>query len=133
MCVLHPLHHSYLVTSTRHWISSLDCYLTLQQLEFRSYVVKIGTETHRVVVVELEPFMPPRRGWCVPSQHGSWGRRRACLAGAVAWGMVLLALPCLVVQHTHAPNAVVSLASRAISHKKTNESLTLDSGPDQQG
>ena len=26
---------SYLVISTRHWISSLDCYLTLQQLDFR--------------------------------------------------------------------------------------------------
>ena len=69
----------------------------------------------------------------MPSLHGSWGRRHACLTVAVAQGMVLLALLCLAVQHTHAPNAVVSLASRAISHKKTNESLTLDSGPDQQG
>ena len=35
-----------------------------------------------VVVVELNPLMPRRRGWCVPSLHGSWGRRPACLAVA---------------------------------------------------
>ena len=34
VCLIN-LHHSYLVVSTRHWTSSLDCDLALQYLEFR--------------------------------------------------------------------------------------------------
>ena len=34
VCLIH-LHHLYLVVSTRHWTSSLDCNLALQYLEFR--------------------------------------------------------------------------------------------------
>jgi len=44
------------------------------------------------VVVELDPFMPRLRGWCVPSLHCSWGRGvaldgyvRACVVAAAAW------------------------------------------------
>ena len=51
------------------------------------------------MVVELDPFMSRHCGWCVPSLHGLWGRRLACLAVAAARGMILLALPCLAVQH----------------------------------
>ena len=36
VCLIY-LHHSYPVVSTRQRTSSLDCYLTLQQLDFRLY------------------------------------------------------------------------------------------------
>jgi len=80
------------------------------------------------VVVELDPFMPHHRGWCVPSLHGSWGRRRACLAAAATWGMILLALPCLAVQHNmHQMRWLVLQGVLFLT--KTNESFTLDGGP----
>jgi hypothetical protein len=45
-------HLSYLVISTRHWISSLDCYLSSQQLEFRFLLLFIPCQaphkSHRV-------------------------------------------------------------------------------------
>jgi hypothetical protein len=45
------LHLSYLVISTRHWISSLDCYLSLQQLEFRLLFVFIPYQApHKAIV-----------------------------------------------------------------------------------
>ena len=48
---------SYLVISTRHWISSLDCYLTLQQLDFRLPIVyhpyQAPHKTHRIRFADL--------------------------------------------------------------------------------
>ena len=80
-----------------------------------------------VVVVELDPFMPRHRGWCVPSLHGSWRWRRECLAAA-AREIILLALPCLAVQHNmHQMRWLVLQGVLFLT--KTNESFTLDGGP----
>ena len=51
--VLHRLYFPYLVISTRHWISSLDCYLTLQQLDFRLPLV-------------YHPYQAPHKNHRVP-------------------------------------------------------------------
>ena len=45
------LHHSYPMVGTRQRTSSLDCYLTLQQLDFRFPCVSLPTKLHLQAIV----------------------------------------------------------------------------------
>ena len=57
------------------------------------------------------------------------GAHCACLAATAVQEMILLALPCLAMQHNMHQMRWLVLQGALFLTKKTNESLTLDSGP----